>query len=100
MLKEYLRSVQAWVAQGCPESGIYSHGFGLCRNTFGFLPGDWEAIEKLRSELKEAFRADGLDPNYPFNSSGKDYDNDCFTHSVWDNPKRLAWMKKHAETLP
>lgn len=100
MLKAYLQSVQAWVEQGCPKSGIYSHGFGLCRNTFRFLPGDWESSEKLRIELEEALMADGLDPEYPFNSSGEDYDNECFLLSIWDNPKRLAWVKKHAETLP
>lgn len=100
MLKEYLQSVQVWIEQGCPRNAPYIVTCGLCRNTYNFFPGDWEAIEKLQRELEDAFCADGLDPDYPFNSSGEDYDNDCFTLSMWENPKRLAWVKKHAETLP
>lgn len=99
MLKEYLRSVQAWIEQGCPESGVYSHGFGLCRNTFRFMPNSYEETDKLRMELEDAFIADGLDPEYPFNSAAS-YETECFLQSVWENPKRLEWVKKHAETLP
>ena len=96
MLKEYLQSVQAWVEQGCPHNAPYTATCGLCRNTYRFLPDDHEASEKLRRELEDAFKADGLDPDYPFNSVAEDYDYECRMLTVWKNPQRLAWVKKHA----
>ena len=99
MLKEYLKAVQAWVERGCQHCAPYRATRGLCINTYEFLPDDYEASEKLRIELVDAFKADGLNPEYPFNSSAEDYEDECFMRSVWENPQRLAWVKKHAETL-
>ena len=99
MLKEYLQSVQAWIERGCQHYAPYRATRGLCRNTYEFLPDDYEASEKLRIELEDAFKADGLNPEYPFNRSAKDYEDECYRLTVWENPQRLAWVKKHAETL-
>ena len=96
MLKEYLKAVQAWIEQGCPNNTPFFVSCGLCKNTHGFFPGDWEAIEKLQRELEDAFCADDLDLEYPFNSSPEDYDDECSFQTVWENPQRLAWVKKHA----
>ena len=100
MLKEYLQSVQGWIERGCPHNAPYTAVRGLCRNTYKFLPDGYVAPEKLRRELVESFKADGLDPDYPFNSVAEDYDDESSSRTVWKNPQRLAWVKKHAETLP
>ena len=99
MIKEYLQSVQVWIEQGCQHYAPYRATCGLCRNTYKLLPDDYVASEKLYAELVEAFKADGLNPEYPFNSSAEDYEDECFMWAVWENPQRLAWVKKHAETL-
>ena len=99
MLKEYLQSVQAWIERGCQHYAPYRATCGLCRNTYEFLPDDYAASEKLRRELVDAFMVDGLDPDYPFNSVAEDYDDEYSSRTVWKNPQRLAWVKKHAETL-
>ena len=99
MLKEYLQSVQAWIERGCLHYAPYRATRGLCGNTYKFLPDDHEAYENLRRELEDAFKADGLDPEYPFNNVAEDYDDECSARTVWKNPQRLAWVKKHAETL-
>lgn len=95
MLKAYLQSVQAWIERGCPEGAPYSRKCGLCRNVYKFEFGG-----RIHSSLTLAFHQQKLDITYPFNSSFQDYENECFLLSVWDNPRRLAWVKKHAETLP
>ena len=100
MLKEYLKAVQAWIEQGCPNSDPYKQVFRLCVNAYRHFPEDDEAAENLRIELEDAFEADGLDLEYPFNRSAKDYIDECSARTVWKNPQRLAWVKKHAETLP
>ena len=100
MLKEYLQSVQAWIERGCPHYAPYTAVRGLCRNTYRHLPDNYEASEKLRRELVDAFMVDGLDPEYPFNNVAEDYDDECSARTVWKNPQRLAWVKKHAQRIP
>ena len=96
MLKEYLQSVQAWVAEGMPEGKPFWRSEGLCGNCYYFTNCPDAAFD-LRCELRHAFAASGLNYSMPFNYSYKHFRIEITNKSIYLNPQRLEWIKNHAQ---
>ena len=96
MLKPYLRAVQVWVGQGCPEGWPFWRSEGLCGNSYYFTSCP-QASYELRRELRRAFAASGLNHSVPFNASYADFLREVYSKSVYSNPQRLEWIKNHAQ---
>lgn len=97
-LKKFYRAMQIWIVSGCPQDNPYNFqdNIGLCANVVEF-----SAIENiykdLGDEMYEQFDSEGLDYCYPFNDRwGNEYVNESNVHTIYKNPKRLAWIARHA----
>ena len=96
MLKPYLKAVQAWIEQGCPEGAPFWRNEGLCGNACYFA-GCPDASFELQCELRAAFAASGLNYSVPFNTSHADFRQEVSSKSAYSNPQRLEWIKNHAQ---
>lgn len=96
-LKAFYQTMLAWLANDMPETAYFDRHAGLCHNLVMFLRArntKWEDLCSITEEQRAQFRQAGLDQVYPFNYDGNDYTDD--RHTMYENPKRLAWIKEHA----
>ena len=106
MLTQFYKEMQAWVDAGFP-TGSLSTTHGLCTNlrihvweTRGITPREVEdRILQLAGEMRDQFVAEGLDPVYPFNGGFADFDLESISCTKYTNPKRLDWIKQHANPV-
>lgn len=96
MLKAYLQFVQAWIDAGCPDGAPFWRSEGLCGNCYYFTNCPDAAFD-LRRELRHAFAASGLNYLMPFNYSYEHFRIEIANKSIYLNPQRLDWIKRHAQ---
>ena len=90
-LKQFYIEMQAWIDAGCPEHEAFRDYRALCSALT-----HWTESSSLVDEIISSFAAAGLSPNYPFNSSLRDFENENDHNKIYQNPARLAWIKEHA----
>lgn len=98
-LKLFYIAMQAWIDSGFK---VNPHGFihcvGLCTNAlrYDIATGDFnhEAHTDLKNHLASSF--DG-DAECPFNGCLENYHREKDYSSMYQNPKRLAWIKEHSQ---
>lgn len=99
-LKEFYQDIQDWVDQGCPTYNYYafSTGVGLCTNLLGWSYKKELNSGLLQKQLEAEFIQAKLPPNYPFNwGDGDDYTKEVIYRSMYNNSRRLQWIKEHAQ---
>lgn len=83
-LKQFFIDLQAWVDAGFPEHSIFETDAGICLNLENYdiyLVYDLEEIFDFK--------------DYPFNDNKRvSFDNECDTDTLWQNSKRLAFVKE------
>ncbi len=92
-LTAFYREILAWIEAGQPEHKNFMSCTGLCANLF-FSPYGGLGIE---AEIREQFSFAGLDKDYPFNDDHFSYRLEADAFSIYQNPQRLAWIRKHAK---
>lgn len=90
-LKEFYRAYATWLDFGAPNFKPFSRASGLCTNLYNFSKN-----HDVINEMKFQFNAAGLDPNYPFGGED-DYVDRSAARQQHLNPKRIEWVKAHAE---
>ena len=96
MLKAYLQSVQAWIDAGCPDGAPFWRNEGLCGNCYYFAKSPPASYE-LRQLLRREFKLSGLHYSVPFNLSYAHFLGEVSQKTVYTNPQRLDWIKRHAQ---
>lgn len=86
MSKEFFVAIQQWIDEGFPyQDGMFNSKVGLCSNANYFgIPE-----ETTRSWFNEVC--------YPFNKNRDDYIKERNNNTLYQNPKRLAFIKSQLE---
>lgn len=92
----FYREVQNWISQGFPEHPIFSPDYAVCLNL-----SIWsDHSEDLTHELKRQFKKEGLNSVYPFNNgNNSEFLEELMAEKLWQNPKRLEWVRNHAKAV-
>lgn len=97
-LKAFYRAYLAWLDDGAPEPGAFRRDTGLCGNLWAAIPERAARIQ-ARDEMRDQFKATGLSRSLPFNTGydTPDYGDESFVYRCHLNPKRIAWVREHAQ---
>ena len=81
---------------------------GLCENLNRYIDSiscGTARGKEVKAEMVDQFIKAGLDDEYPFNSdwdkseSDLSYDSEAKSSTVYENPKRLKWIRDHSRGL-
>ena len=99
ILKLFYLDIQSWIESGCPDSKVFSKHYGLCTNMGVWLwdLGMKDSIDYYKDLLGDSFESAGLHYYVPFNNGNDwDYNKEYNEHTLYENPHRLEWIRKHA----
>ena len=98
MLTQFYKEMQAWVDAGCPDHAIFRRNLGLCGNL-----SNWDFTHRTEPELYEVqrdkFLSVSLSEDYPFNLNIVEWELEQADNALYTNPKRLDWIKRHANPV-
>lgn len=104
MLTNFYRDLQAWIDAGCPEPNphFFRKRRGLCANLDAWCEKQhdlsYEQWRVLDLELTSSFQEAGLDICYPFNEGSRmQFREEAYDLAMYENPKRLEWVRNHAQ---
>lgn len=61
----------------------------------------WGSYTKNKiHDMETDFTTAGLHDIFPFNETVRDYKEELTANSIYTNPRRLAWIKEHANPRP
>jgi hypothetical protein len=96
ILSQFCREVQDHL-EGTKRSEWFYPDYGLCSNAESWADfTDFGAADyiDLRNKMETEFEGE----DYPFNNCSLDYENEKKRGAVYQNPLRLAFIKKWAES--
>lgn len=101
-LTEFYQAYKKWLEEGAPAERPFFRYWGLCSN-FTAWAHDYGAMNRqtiftVGRELTQQFADAGLDIFMPFNAmkGGDNYTEEAASHQTHLNPKRIQWVKEHA----
>lgn len=98
-LIQFYKTLLDWL-DNPSEEYPFSHRVGLCTNLNLYcemLKLDYSHEERqAKRQLEAQFDLAGLDIRTPFNNAANPYD---LERNKYTNPKRLDWIKRHANTV-
>lgn len=104
MLTDFYKEIQQWLDTGESNHPFKKH-YGLCTNLAAYCREKSDNYSRHIQDMKQQFATANLDKVYPFNSEDGDrpYEVEMRLRKLYENEKRLDWIKKHAtpvQTLP
>ncbi len=97
MLTDFYKEIQQWLDTGESNHPSKKH-YGLCTNLLVYSNRQDDEYTKNISAMRQQFNEANLRVDYPFNSAMDDaiYENELRSGKLYENKKRLDWIKKHA----
>ena len=94
--RQFYREIQKWISEGMKDHPIFHKDVGICSayHLWGHLNNN--KIHDINADFETA----GLDSVFPFNETLRDYMKELKTDSTYMNPRRIAWIKEHANPRP
>lgn len=94
--RQFYREIQKWIREGMKDHPIFHKYASICSiyRLWGF-----HTDNKIH-DMGDDFKTAGLDYYFPFNETVQDYSKELQTGSIYMNPRRLAWIKEHANPRP
>lgn len=89
-METFYKDLLAWIRGGQKPHAVFNKRHTLCR-TAAHYAGDEEA-----NHLADAFAQAGLSRGRPFNEDFASWNLECLKGTVYQNPRRLHWIKYHA----
>lgn len=100
LLKQFFLGIHEWVEQGCPKHEIFSKRKGLCSNLTYLCSSQGFDPFELKDELDFLLRTVSSKPRLlPFNNPNNPYCGELWDGTVYQNPHRLAFIKKQVELI-
>ena len=86
--RQFFRDIHKWIKEGCQEENThyFSPNVGLCTNY-----KTW-CFKHNKHRAQKPFHFDG---SYPFNATVKHYFSEVEYTVIYQNAKRLAYIKKY-----
>ena len=97
-LTQFYKTLLDWLANPSEEHH-FKHGVGLCTNLSLYcfmLELDYRQEQEAKRQLEAQFDLAGLDIRTPFNNTANPYSEE---RNKYTNPKRLDWIKRHANPV-
>jgi len=95
LLREFLAAWLEWVESGAPESDVFERFVGLCSNLRWYMRNEGASGFDDESEvasLRDIFKSEGLDEDYPFGGPDVYYE-EAYDDTSHLNEQRLAWVR-------
>ena len=86
----FLREYAAWLDSGAPKGKPFWRDMGLCGNATKLLESSYLTFAGI-------FTAQGMDRNYPFNSSIRQFIREECEGTCHLNHARVAWVRRMIE---
>ena len=97
-LKQFFLKINGWIEEGCPEHEVFLKEFGLCGTLQGYAQFLNLEDHPLGDELDALLRPiDGT--GLPFNDALYEYRKEQNLGTIYQNPHRLAFIKKQVELI-
>ena len=90
--RQFYRDIQKWISEGMKDHPVFRKYVGLCSTYHYWSRHTNNKIHKIGDDFKTA----GLYQVFPFNENVLDYNKERLAYSIYMNPRRLAWIKEHA----
>ena len=100
-VKRALQALLTWVEGGCPDHELFSRHNAICHTTRFWFRHHRYPYWSVRYwpvlvYFKDLFDAEGLNREVPFNNGSlKQFRAELDKGTVYQNPKRLAWLRSH-----
>lgn len=96
----FYQSIYQWIEEGCPQHPAFTTDRAICINLWRWAKIcaglSRDRATTLDEELTRQFKVAGLDPTIPFNMHSATYAEERDTRTLYENPRRLKWIKNHA----
>lgn len=90
--RQFFRDIDKWIKEGCPHHLTFSRYTGLCTNYALWCIDNC----KKNHGMKLYFHHLGYDSiAHPFDDTIEDLSEAIHQETIFQNPKRLAFIKKH-----
>ena len=98
-LKLFFLFMQTWIDGGCGSNkyGIDT-GFGLCRAVLRWASFN-ESNPEHRFVIKRELTALFDEQSFPFNEDCGEFEKEEFDKTMYQNPKRLNFVKEHSREM-
>lgn len=106
LLDSFYIEIQSWIDAGCPKTHAIFCNYGICANLNCWLRVKYPKLSGqpkilCRDQLMYDFEKASLNELVPFNRSIDnldlpEYSQEVMEDTIFKNPHRLAWIKKHA----
>ena len=94
--RQFYREIQKWISEGMKDHPIFHKDVGIC-STYRL----WGHLNKNKiHDIETDFETAGLHSDFPFNENLLDYTEERTADSLYMNPRRIAWIKEHANPRP
>ena len=100
ILGEFYVAYLLWLNQGAKRTHVqFQREHGLCNALQNFAGSQNAYSHKLAKEMTKQFEDAGLNYLRPFDDpdNGVYFGRECSNHEMHINPKRIAWVKTHAD---
>jgi len=87
------KDLLAWIRDGQKPHAVFNKHWALCHTVFRYA--GYEAAHRLMADFEQAGLKGDLQ-GIPFNTDAHAYDTECRNGTVYENPRRLHWIKYHA----
>jgi len=105
-LAAFYSDINLWIMYGCQPSMVFKKKHGLCKALMMWLDFYYphrtlEFRTKVYDEMQAQFQLETGNRYYPFNQEKKwtQYFEEHGKETMYDNPKRIAWIKTHQRSL-
>lgn len=90
-METFYKDLLAWIKDGQKPHAVFSKYWALCHTVSRYAGDDEEA-----NRLADAFAEAGLNRGTPFNEDFASWNLECLCGTLYQNPRRLHWIKYHA----
>lgn len=95
-LKQFYLALQKWIDDGAVDNRVFARSTGICASIVYWNRRNTPFPEHngIAIEFKKQLADRGLDTVYPWGEI--EYDDAMENGTMYEDPKRLAWIAEHA----
>jgi len=93
-MEMFYKDLLAWIKDGQKPHAVFNRHRAVCQTVSRYA--DEEEANRLVNGLADAFEEAGLNRGTPFNEDSASWYLECHNGTLYQNPKRLHWIKYHA----
>lgn len=92
-METFYKDLLAWIKDGQKPHAVFSKHQALCHTVFRYA--GYDAAHRLMEDFEQTGLKVAIQ-GIPFNTNPASYDIECLKGTLYQNPRRLHWIKYHA----